>query len=141
MDPVKFKRVMPYAETPTRATEGSAGFDLYAVDRVDIGPSMRKDIRTGIAVQIPAGYEGQLRMRSGLARKGLMLLNGVGTIDSDYRGEIEAVVINASTCVISIRPHDRIAQLIIAPVAYPEWVEAELDVTTRGSGGFGSTGK
>lgn len=130
---------------PAYATAGSAGCDLRAAIEASlmILPSGRARVPTGIAVAIPPGYEGQVRMRSGLAHdKGLALLNAPGTIDSDYRGEVQVLLVNLSDAPVTIAPLERIAQLVIAPVAQAELVDAdELDDTTRGEGGYGSTGR
>lgn len=105
-------------------------------------PGERRLIPTGIAIQLPSGYEAQVRPRSGLAlRHGITLLNSPGTIDADYRGEIQVLLINQSTEPYAVRRGDRIAQLIVAPVSRAVWVTAEdLEGTKRGSGGFGHTG-
>jgi dUTP pyrophosphatase len=103
----------------------------------------RVAVPTGLAFEIPPGFEGQVRPRSGLARKvGLTILNAPGTIDSDYRGEVAVLLVNLSDAPVTIEPLERIAQLVIAPVARAELVlsVAALDVTARGAGGYGSTG-
>jgi len=132
-------------ELPRRASPGSAGLDLRAAVTIDvtIGPGERTLIPTGFVVSIPEGWEGQVRPRSGLAlREGLTLLNTPGTIDSDYRGELKVLMINLGQLPVTVSRGDRIAQLILAPVALAETEEAEsLDDTERGEGGFGSTGK
>jgi dUTP pyrophosphatase len=129
---------------PAPATPGSAGVDLAAaVDgEVLLDPGARLRVPTGLCIAIPPGYEGQVRPRSGLAlRHGVTLLNAPGTIDSDYRGEVQVILHNGGREPVVIRRGDRIAQLVIAPVAQPEWEEVEaLDVTERGEGGFGHTG-
>ena len=129
---------------PERATEGSAGFDLRAcvVDPVVLAPGDRALVPTGFAVALPPGYEGQVRPRSGLAlREGLTLLNSPGTIDSDYRGEIAVVAVNLGQESVTIRRGDRIAQLVIAPVAAARLHAAPgLPPSGRGPGGFGHTG-
>lgn len=129
---------------PSRATSGSAGFDLQAAvpDALTIAPNQRVLVPTGLAVAVPEGYEAQVRPRSGLAlRHGVVLPNAPGTIDSDYRGEIQVIVLNAGAEPFTVRRGDRIAQLVIAPVARAEWREVEsLDATERGEGGFGHTG-
>lgn len=129
---------------PSRASAGAAGFDLRAaVDRdVTLAPGERQLIPTGIATAIPAGYEGQVRARSGLAiRHGLALVNAPGTIDADYRGEIAVILINLGAEPVTITRGDRIAQLVIAPVIICEIDQVdELPSSDRGSGGFGSSG-
>ena len=129
---------------PTYETAHSAGLDLRAAlsEAVVLAPGERDLIPTGLALEIPPGYEAQVRPRSGLAlKRGLTLLNAPGTIDADYRGEVGVIMINLSTEEQCISPGDRIAQLIFAPVTRGEWIEVEqLAETERGSGGFGSTG-
>jgi dUTP pyrophosphatase len=132
-------------ELPSYATAGSAGCDLRAAiaETLTLLPGGRTRIPTGLAVAIPAGYEGQVRMRSGLAiRHGLTLLNGPGTIDSDYRGEIQIILANLGSEPVTIARGERIAQLVIAPVARARWEPVdELPASPRDAGGFGSTGK
>ncbi len=129
---------------PSRATPGSAGFDLCAAveGELSIGAGERALVPTGIAIAVPPGYEAQVRPRSGLAlRHGILLPNAPGTIDSDYRGEIRVIVMNAGEAPFTVRRGDRIAQLLITPVVQAEWEEvASLDATRRGDGGFGHTG-
>jgi len=130
---------------PAYHSAGAAGLDLLAdIERaIALAPLERCAVPTGIAVEIPPEYEGQVRPRSGRAlREGLTLLNTPGTIDSDYRGEIQVIMVNLGREPVSIEPGDRIAQLVIAPVARVELVEVEkLDDTSRGGGGFGHTGR
>ena len=130
---------------PSYATEGSAGLDVLAAiaDEIVLAPGERRLVPAGIAIALPAGYEAQLRPRSGLAaRHGVTLLNSPGTIDADYRGEIQAILINLGVAPFLLRRGDRMAQLVVAPVTRVRWQEsAELDGTARGSGGFGSTGE
>ena len=129
---------------PAYTTEGSAGMDLVAAVENDIilMPGERILVPAGIRIAIPEGYEAQIRPRSGLAIKhGLTLLNTPGTIDSDYRGPIQIIMINLGGEAVSIQRGDRIAQMVIAPVTRARLVEAEsLPETERGSGGFGHTG-
>ena len=129
---------------PSPATAGSAGCDLAAAvaEELVLAPSARERVPTGFAIALPPGYEGQVRARSGLAlRHGILLPNGPGTIDSDYRGEIQVLLINLGDEPFVIRRGDRIAQLVIAPVAAVDWREVgTLDETGRGTGGFGHTG-
>ena len=129
---------------PAYATAGAAGMDLVAaVDApVTIAPGGRALIPTGIAVALPPGHELQVRPRSGLAlRHGILLPNSPGTIDEDYRGEIQVIVLNAGTEAFTVERGMRIAQAVLAPVLRAEWVEVDtLDATTRQGGGFGSTG-
>lgn len=142
----KVRRLRESAKLPFRATEGSAGMDLYAcIDSpVTLGAGEKAVIPTGIAIELPsAGLAAFVFARSGLAIKhGIGLLNGVGVIDSDYRGEICVGVINQLAEPYTIAPDERIAQLVIMPVSLINPVEAQsLDDTARGEGGFGSTGK
>ena len=129
---------------PDYATDGAAGADLCAaIDReMIIEPGDRAAVPTGLVLEIPAGYEGQVRPRSGLAIKaGLTIVNAPGTIDSDYRGELKVLMINLGSDPVSINRGERIAQLLIAPVTRASFVESEaLSVSERGGGGFGSTG-
>lgn len=143
---LKVKRLPWCHDLPRYATSGSAGLDLTAAVRNPemLEPGSRARIPTGIVLEIPPGYEGQVRPRSGLAAKaGITLTNCVGTIDSDYRGEVQILVINLGSEPYSIQPGERIAQLVIMPVPRVEVVEVdELDSgADRGEGGFGSTGR
>jgi len=130
---------------PAYATPGSSGMDIRAFITSEEGlmPLERKLIPTGIFVQIPMGYEIQIRPRSGMALKnGITCLNSPGTIDADYRGEIKVLLINLSNEQQVIQPGDRIAQMVVAKVEKAQWNEvAEIDNTQRGEGGFGHTGK
>ena len=129
---------------PTYATSGSSGADLRAcVDQpVVIAPGQRSAVSTGVRLEIPVGYEGQVRPRSGLAaRHGVTILNAPGTIDSDYRGEVKVIMVNLSDEPYTISPGDRIAQLVIAPVQQVVYAAADLTESERGEGGFGSTGR
>lgn len=129
---------------PSPATAGSAGADLAAAipDEVVLAPGQRELIPTGFAIAVPRGYEAQVRPRSGLAlRHGITVLNAPGTIDADYRGEVQVILINHGTEPFPIRRGERIAQLVVAPVAAVAFREvSELDETERGVGGFGHTG-
>ncbi len=131
--------VLPFYET-----EGSAGMDLkaYIDEPVILKPGQRMLIPTGLYIELPVGYEAQIRARSGLAiKKGIGLVNGIGTIDSDYRGEIKVILINWGDEDFEINNGDRIAQMVIARYERIEWeVSEELSSTERGSGGFGHTG-
>ncbi len=143
---LKIKRLPHCKALPQYATAGSAGLDLTAAipEAITVGPGERTRIPTGIIVQIPEGYEGQVRARSGLAdRAGICLSNGVGTIDSDYRGEVIVLIKNGGQDSYTFQPGERIAQLIITPVPKVEIVEVtDLDDSKeRGAGGFGSTGR
>jgi len=129
---------------PEYRSAGAAGADLRA--RLDapliLAPGERMALPTGLRLEIPEGYEGQVRPRSGLAlEKGLTCLNSPGTIDSDYRGEIKVILVNLGRAPVTLSPGDRIAQLLICPVARADFVAVEdLSETGRGAGGFGSTG-
>lgn len=142
---VKVRKLRAGAAVPARRSEGAAGFDLAADTdaAIVLAPMERAAIATGIALEIPAGFEGQVRPRSGRALKeGLALVNSPGTIDADYRGEVIIIAINLGAEPIRIEPGDRIAQLVIAPVARARIVEADdLGVSGRGDGGFGHTGR
>jgi dUTP pyrophosphatase len=133
-----------HMELPSYQTSGAAGMDLRAAIArpVQIAPGGRELIPTGLAMAIPSGYEGQVRPRSGLASKhGVTVLNAPGTIDSDYRGEVKVVLINLGEVPFEVRPGDRIAQLVIAPVEQAAVLLVDdLDETDRGAGGYGSTG-
>ena len=130
---------------PTYKTSGSSGMDLvaYIKNKIIINPGKTAMIPTGIAVAIPKNYEIQIRPRSGLAvNKGISVLNTPGTIDSDYRGEIKIILINLGKKSFDIKSGDRIAQIIVCPVSKAKFKEVkQLPKTTRGKGGFGSTGK
>ena len=134
-------------ELPAYETSGSAGMDVRAAlpagDPLTLKPGARAMVPTGLSVAIPEGYEIQVRPRSGLAaRHGLTCLNTPGTIDSDYRGEIKVILINLGAEAFVIQRGERIAQLVLAPVARLAWSEVDaLDETARGAGGFGSTGR
>lgn len=143
---VKIKKLKENAVLPTRATEGSAGADLYACieESVTITPGEIKKIPTGIAIALPdSSAVAYLYARSGLGVKhGICLANGVGVIDSDYRGEIMVGLCNVSKEPYTISPRERICQMVISPVIIPVFKTVEnLDKTDRGEGGFGSTGK
>ena len=146
MKSLKIKKVRKNAKLPTRGTVGSAGMDLYACidEPITLNGGDKAVIPTGIAIGLDnPEYAAFVYARSGLAIKhGIGLLNSVGVIDSDYRGEICVGVINQLKEPYTIQPFERIAQMVIGPVALPELIEVdELDDTDRGTGGFGSTGK
>ncbi|MGV3722509.1 MAG: dUTP diphosphatase [Actinomycetota bacterium] len=130
---------------PEYATKGSAGVDLRAnvVEPISLAPGERRLVSTGLRIALPDGYEAQVRPRSGLAiRNGIGMVNSPGTIDADYRGVIQVILINLGQEPFTIRRGDRIAQLVVAPVVRVTWEEvAELDDTRRGEGGFGHTGR
>lgn len=147
MNPViKVQRLRPRsAALPRYHSDAAAGMDLAAdLDApLTLAPFARAAVSTGIALEIPLGFEGQVRPRSGRALKeGLALVNSPGTIDADYRGEIKVLLVNLGNAPIVIQPGDRIAQLVIAPVSRAEVVEVvELEPSSRGDGGFGHTGR
>jgi dUTP pyrophosphatase len=141
---IAVQRLAPDLPLPAYATAGSAGLDLLAaVEReVVLPPGGFAAIPTGIALALPEGYEAQVRPRSGLAlRHGVTVLNAPGTVDSDYRGEVAAILVNHGQTAFSITRGMKIAQLVIAPLVRAEWSEiSRLGQTIRGAGGFGSTG-
>jgi dUTP pyrophosphatase len=144
--PVQVKR-LPHSEglpLPSYATQGAAGMDLLAAVQapLTLAPGARTLVPTGLAIALPPGFELQVRPRSGLALKnGIVLPNSPGTIDEDYRGELQVIVMNAGSEPFTIERGMRIAQAVLAPVTRAAWTEvAELDETQRGTGGFGSTG-
>jgi len=137
---------LPHGEglpLPARASEHAAGLDVVAAEDVTLAPGQRHAVATGFVIAIPEGYEVQVRPRSGLALKhGITCINTPGTIDSDYRGEVKVILANLGSEPFEVRRGERIAQLVPAPVLQSEFVEvAELGETTRGAGGFGSTGR
>jgi len=139
---VKFQRLNPDAVIPEKASLGAAGFDLVSVEDATIKPMDRAVISTGIAMEVPPGFEAQVRPRSGLAAKyGVTVLNSPGTIDSDYRGEVKVILQNFGPTFV-VKKGERIAQVVIqrVPSIQFETVE-ELTDTTRGTGGLGSTGR
>lgn len=125
-------------EIPARATHGSAGFDCYSRVRLQVAPRTAVRIPLGFALAIPEGYHGQIRPRSGLATKGIATT--LGTIDSDYRGEVCAILWNLTGETFVVEKRMRVCQLVIERHYVPDFVEGELDETERGEGGFGSTG-
>ena len=141
---VKFVKADPGIVLPQYESGGAAGMDLRAFLGADVTvpPLGRVKIPTGLKIELPEGYEGQVRPRSGLALKtGLTVLNSPGTIDSDYRGDVEIILVNLGSVDVIIKNGERIAQLVIAPVCRAQVIEAgSLAQSTRGSGGFGSTG-
>ncbi len=142
---LQIKKLHPAAKLPRYMTDLAAGMDVCAVldDDVVLQPGNRVLVPTGLAFAIPAGYEVQVRPRSGLAIKhGISMVNSPGTIDADYRGEIRIILINHGEEPFTISSGDRIAQLVVAPVCQAELLEVEdLSETARGAGGFGHTGR
>lgn len=141
----KIKKVRPGAIVPTYQTAHSAGADMYAcIDKpITLKPMERAAIPTGLSIEIPPGYEFQIRSRSGLAIKhGIAMANGIGTIDADFRGEMHVLLINLGSEPFVVEPNMRIAQAIVAKYEHINWVETDyLSKTERGSGGLGSTGQ
>jgi len=143
---IRITRVGPVVvPLPRYQSVGASGMDLHAALQapLTIPPRGRAQVPTGLAFAIPARFEGQVRPRSGLAaRTGLTVLNAPGTIDSDYRGEVAVLLVNLGDAPVTIVPLERVAQLVIAPVAHAEFVVSEeLEETERGEGGYGSTGR
>jgi dUTP pyrophosphatase len=141
---LRVARLTEDARLPARAHPGDAGLDLHAAESARIEPGQRASVGTGIALEIPEGHAGLVLPRSGLAaRHGIALVNAPGLIDSGYRGEIRVLLLNTDReDAFEIEPGDRIAQLVLAPVADPDPVEvAELAESARGGGGFGSSGR
>lgn len=129
---------------PAYQTADAAGMDLLAdlYEPIGLAPGQRVLVPTGLTIEIPAGFEGQVRPRSGFAlHQGVTVLNAPGTIDADYRGEVQVLLVNLGTEAVEIRRGDRIAQLVIAPVVRARWCEVDsLSETSRAAGGFGHTG-
>jgi dUTP pyrophosphatase len=139
---INVKKLSHGVEIPIRQTASSSGFDLCAdiFEAITINPGERKKIPTGLAFEIPVGYEGQVRPRSGLSLNHGVVAS-LGTIDADYRGEVSVILYNNSFVKFEVKPGMRVAQLVICPVAYPELQEVDsLTDTNRGTSGFGSTG-
>lgn len=138
------KKLHDNATLPEYQTEQSAGMDVAACieEPIVIAPHGRAIIPTGFAIALPAGYEAQIRGRSGMAAKfGVMPANGLGTIDADYRGEVGVILLNATDESFTVEPGMRVAQMVIAKYEQAIWTEVEeLDETSRGAGGYGSTG-
>ncbi len=130
---------------PEYATSGSSGMDIRAflAESIDLKPLQRELIPTGLFIELPLGYEAQIRPRSGFAvKQGITCLNSPGTVDADYRGEIKVILINLSDKMVTIQNGDRIAQMVIQKVDQIKWLPVEIiNETQRGDGGFGHTGK
>lgn len=139
---IKIQKIHPNALIPEYQTEGSSGFDLHAVEEVMIKPYSVGLVKIGICLSLEVGYELQVRTRSGLAlNHQVMVLNSPGTVDNDYRGEIKVILANLSDKDFKVQVGDRIAQGVVQKTYKAEFIECErLDETSRGSGGFGSTG-
>ena len=141
---LRIAKLKEEATVPSRAHEGDAGLDLYACEAAHLGPGERWSVGTGVAVEIPEGHAGFVLPRSGIARDhGIALVNSPGLIDAGYRGEVRVLLLNTDPAdTFKVEPGDRIAQLVVAPVALAEPVEVEsLSDSARGDGGFGSSGR
>ena len=141
--PLRVRRLDPAAVLPRRAHPGDAGYDLCALEALTLQPGARALVRTGIAIELPDGHAGWIVPRSGLAaRHGIALVNAPGLIDHGYRGELKVLLLNTDPrAPFQIAPGDRIAQLVVVPVAAPDVVEVDaLAASARGEGGLGSTG-
>ena len=131
----------PDAQLPSKGSDGAAAYDLYSMENVYIPPGEIAIVNTGIAMQIPKGWKGEIYSRSGMAAKGILVANSPGKIDSDYRGEVNVILYNSRNELVGIQSKDRIAQFEINPTHDIEWVKAtDLELTSRGDKGFGSTG-
>ena len=137
---VGYKKLTEKAQLPSKATDGAAAYDLYAVENVYIPHGETAVVNTGIAMEIPEGWKGEIYSRSGLASKGIFVANSPGKIDSDYRGEIKVILHNTRREIVGIHAGDRIAQFEVNPIHTIEWEESVLTDTDRGEGGLGSTG-
>lgn len=139
---INIKKLDSLAIIPKKAHSSDAGFDLYNIENFTLNPNQTKIIPTGIALEIPIGFEGQIRSRSGLAaNSNIFVLNSPGTIDANYRGEIKVILHNADKDVVYVGNHSRIAQIVIQKIPNVEFIEVNtLDETDRGDGGLGSTG-
>ena len=139
---IKFKKLNRAAQIPSYQTIGASGFDLHSVEDVTLHMGQVHLVSTGLSLEIPEGYELQVRARSGLAaKKGVFLVNGIGTIDSDYRGEIKIILSTCLRAPIELKAGERIAQGVVMKIEQASISEStELSETDRGAGGFGSTG-
>jgi dUTP pyrophosphatase len=140
---LRVRRLDPRAQLPTRAYDGDAGLDLYALEAMRLEPGARASVRTGVAVEIPDGQAGLVLPRSGLAaRHGIAIVNAPGLIDAGYRGEVRVLLLNTDRAsAFEIEPRDRIAQLVLVRIEAPAVIEVEaLTSSERGAGGFGSSG-
>lgn len=139
---LRVKRLDPDVPLPSYAHDGDAGLDLCAAEDVVLAPMQRSAVATGLAIAVPAGWVGLVHPRSGLAlRQGLTVANAPGTVDAGYRGELRVILVNLGEDAVTIARGDRVAQLVLQEVGVAEVVEVDdLDDTTRGHGGFGSTG-
>jgi dUTP pyrophosphatase len=141
---ISIQRLHPNAVLPSYAhgPEEDAGMDLHAVESVTLEPGQPRMVPTGLAIELPPGYEAQVRPRSGLALKhGITMPNAPATIDPGYRGEIRVILLNLGAAAYTIEVGDRVAQMIVARYEAIEWVEGDLADSRRGAGGFGSSGR
>jgi len=139
---LRFRKLRPEAVLPSYAHASDAGMDMRSVEALTLAPGARALVHTGLVMLLPPAYEAQVRPRSGLALKnGVTVLNTPGTIDSGYRGEVGVILANFGAESFEVKPGDKVAQIVVAPVTRAEIVETdEVDETDRGAGGFGSTG-
>lgn len=136
------RRLHPEAQVPSYQQPGDAGADLYSLVDATVVPGVVALLPTGIALELPEGYEGQIRSRSGLAFQGISVANSPGTIDSGFRGEVKVLLQNVGKLPYGVRRGDRIAQLVVSPVEQARFEEvAELGASARGTAGFGSSGR
>jgi dUTP pyrophosphatase len=141
---IKIRRISPHAVLPSYAhgPREDAGLDLHAAEDAILEPGVPRAVSTGLTIEVPPGYEAQVRPRSGLALKhAITVPNAPGTIDPGYRGEVKVILLNLGTQSYRIQPGDRVAQLIVARYEAVEWEETELGESRRGAGGFGSSGR
>ena len=139
---VKYTKLHPDAQLPAKGSDGAAAYDLCSMENVYIPPGEVAIVSTGLAMQIPKGWKGEIYSRSSMAAKGILVANSPGKIDSDYRGEIKIILHNTRKELVGIQYQDRIAQFEINPTHDIEWEKAEdLELTPRGEGGIGSTGR
>lgn len=140
---IPIQRLHPQAQLPKYAhgPEEDAGLDLVAVETVQLDPGRATLVPTGLSIALPAGYEAQIRPRSGFSLKGIIVPNAPGTIDPGYRGEIKVILLNLTAQAYTVQAGDRIAQMIISKYEAIEWQEGELAGSQRGAGGFGSSGR
>lgn len=139
---VKVKKLHPHAKLPTKSSEGAACFDVYAASSESIWPGVVTAVHTGLAFELPKNFELEIRPRSGLALKGISIINSPGTLDSDYRGELKILFLSVRDRLYTVKPGDRVAQVKINKVYPTKFVEVkELEETKRGEKGFGSTGR
>tara|TARA_Y100000034_G_C6825277_1_gene372034 strand:+ start:215 stop:640 length:426 start_codon:yes stop_codon:yes gene_type:complete len=138
---VSIRQIHPDAKYPEKSTEGSAAYDLYTPEKVRLPSGKVTIVHTGLSMEIPEGYKGEIYSRSGLATQGVWVANQPGKIDSDYRGEIMVLLYNSQDGIFTLPAGSRVAQLEINPVKLVTFIDvAELTTTSRGEGGFGSTG-